>query len=122
MKKVKIIKVYNRDCYDCGGDQVFAPATTDWEEVEDNQLWNLKQAVNLANWSDRNKDFNYVLVEYAENTIEEVEKLASDWLRKEEAKKLAQEKKRAEEKAKREAKATERKLKQLERLKKEFGE
>ena len=97
---------------------VFYPATSDWDEVDDDMLERLRTAVYQAN----NGNNNYVLVLYSETTQSEMFKDAKAFID-------AQEKIKAKivadalaRKIKSEASATEKKRKQLERLKKELGE
>jgi len=126
--KVKIIKAsasaynYNYDNYDYDDyRQVFSPASGDWEEIEHDELPAFKEAIKFANLHKTDNSY-YFLVQYDEGCKEEVFATASAFRKEQEKQKERIEKKKAEDKIKKEARSKERKLKQLEKLKRELGE
>lgn len=122
--KVKILKIYNMiyDDYYSINQSIMYPATLDWEEIDEEQLTEVKNAIASANAMMQNNDFTYVLISYNENMKDEVFNLASEFRRKIEREEEQRKQKALEAKKKREKKALERKRKQLEKLKEELGE
>ena len=126
MPKVKIIKEYTTyyDYDDYSSTSVLYPYTEDWEEVDQETIDKLKSSMYKANMKrDINKDGHFRLVEYSEEyTPELIFKLASEWLKEQEAIAEKERLKNEAAKKKREEQALERKRKQLEKLKKELDE
>lgn len=122
MRKVKILKATPQ--IDCDGyyeSSLFHPVAGDWEEVSDEEYREIRDALLYANQTS-NRDFRYIIVEYSEETKEEMFSSASDFKEKMKKKKEKQDRAREDAKRKRDEKAQERKRKQLEKLKKELGE
>jgi hypothetical protein len=120
--KVKVIKSTTHIYDDYDNFSALFPVSADWEEVTCEEAERIREAVNYANMNKRNSNGVYVLIEYSEAIKEEVFKLASDFMKAEEKRRLADERRKEEAKRKREEKALERKRKQLEKLKKELEE
>jgi hypothetical protein len=122
MNRVKLLKGYGKWEYD---DYVstLTPGVLHWVEMSDEELSELRKAVNMANRK-YNRDFVYILiVDGDENSfIEEVFADAKEFLEYERSKAEKEEKRKKEPAAKRAATALERKRKQLEKLKKELGD
>lgn len=137
-RKVKIIFVHSVSTYDSYGDydgnfSVLGPATTDWEEVDDEKVQELKDNINYLNRTNMNRNSvyhgSYVLVEYGERVNQMYCKDIAEFQRRvEKARKDAEDQKRREEEERerkrlaREAKSLEKKRLQFEKLKKELGE
>lgn len=121
MRKVKIIKSTYADNYYESGTSIFYPCTEDWEEVDDNEYEEIKEAIYHAN-SKRTDNHWFILIEYSEDVKLEAFKKAADFVEAQRKEKEAIEKRKADAKKKREEKALERKRKQLERLKRELEE
>lgn len=121
--KVKVIKAYTTsfDHY-YGVDTVLYPASLDWEEVSEDELIELRSAVNAANAMRNDLSATYILISYHENLQVEVFRLASEFKEKIKQEEEKRKEKALREKQKREEKALERKRKQLEKLKKELEE
>jgi superfamily II RNA helicase len=121
MRNVKILKSTHHIDYD-GYYQsaLFHPVAGDWEEVSDDEYNDIQEAVRYAN--QKAHGFRYVLIEYSEDTNDQVFKAASDFKKQMKKEKEKEEKAREDAKRKRDEKAQERKRKQLEKLKKELGE
>jgi len=118
--KVKIIKahvIYDYDGYQ--DNTLFYPVAGDWEEVNQKEYLEIKDAIKYANMN--SSDVKYLLIEYSENTKDEMFKSASDFKDKIKKREEAEQKQKEEAKQKREEKAMERKKKQLEKLKRELG-
>jgi len=119
-RKVKVIKSdYQIDNYDDYYSQsVLYPVGGDWTEVTQKEYQEISEALHWAN----QKRHQYILVEYDDNTVDEMFKDALDF--KDTIKKRKEKEQRAKEiAAEKKAKAAkERKRKQLEKLKAEFGE
>ena len=127
MPKVKIIKEYTNtylEYDDYESKSVFYPYTEDWEEVDQDTIDKLKGKLYLANMKRRlDKDGHFRLIEYSEEyTPKLIFKLASEWLKEQEAIAEKERQKREAAKKKKEEQALERKRKQFERLKKELDE
>lgn len=120
MRKVKIIKSSHHVDYYGDDHNSLYPMAGDWEEVSDNEYYEMQDAVRYAN--NKAKNGYYFLVEYYDDLKDEVFKSASEFKEKMLKQKEREEKAREEAKKKREEKAQERKRKQLEKLKKELGE
>jgi hypothetical protein len=122
IRKVKVIRAdHVVDTYDdYYGRDVFCPVAGDWEEMTEQEIIELREALGYANR--QTKDGYYFLVEYNDAMIEDIFKSAADFKEKMRKQQEREEKRKAEEKRKRDEKAQERKRKQLEKLKKELGE
>lgn len=123
--KVKVICVHSRYVSDIDDDcvDVLYPVSEDWEEMTRKEINDLSRSIYYANIEVKGETGKtYVLIEYSENTKEEVYKLASDFHIAQEKRQIAAEKKKTDAKALRAIRMKSRKLEQLERLKKEFGE
>lgn len=119
--KVKVIRsdTYIDSYDDYYTRSVFYPVAGDWQEVTVEEREQIREAINYAN---RKSSTSYILIEYNENTLDEMFADAKDFMdkmRKAEKREQEQLKKLKRE---REEKAKERKRKQLEKLKKELGE
>ena len=121
MRKVKVILASSDFCYECDGKHNIHPISTEWEEVDDEEYDAIRSAVSYANVS-MNGYSKYVLVEYHDDIMSEVFRKSSEFAEKMAKKEAAEKKRAAEAKRKRDEKARERKLKQLEKLKKELGD
>lgn len=122
MRKVKILKATSQFDYDRYYESaLFHPVAGDWEEVSDKEYNEIRDALRYANQSSSH-DFHYIIVEYSEETKEEMFSSASDFKEQMKKKKEKEDKAREDAKRKRDEKAQERKRKQLEKLKKELGE
>jgi hypothetical protein len=119
--KVKVIRcerlIDNYDDYYTRS--VFYPVAGDWQEVTAEEREQIREAVRYAN---RKTDASYVLIEYNENTLDEMFADAKDFMDKIRKIEKREQERREAERLKREEKAQERKRKQLEKLKKELGE
>lgn len=129
MKKIKIIKIYNDNRYDCNGNwedsqQVVEPAS-DWEEISEEKFKEIRELIKIYNL---NTDQGYFL-KLIESVTIEVVKLDLDAivekLRKNakavEARKVAQEKYNKDAEAKRELDKIARKKRQLAKLQAELA-
>lgn len=120
--KVKVIKSSANIGSDYYDDYArLYPVSTDWEEVTLEEANEIQDAVRYANMNNKSSDY-YIFLEYNEDVVDEVFKLASQFKTDLLYKKALEEKRAADAKAKRDAQAQERKRKQLEKLKKELGE
>jgi hypothetical protein len=119
--KVKVLRcdliVDNYDDYYTRS--VFYPVAGDWQEVTAEEREQIREAIRYAN---RKTNASYVLIEYNENTVDEMFADAKDFMDKMRQAEKREQARREEEKRKREEKSQERKRKQLEKLKKELGE
>ena len=121
MRKVKIIKSnYGIDSYE-DTNSVLYPCTEDWEEVNDTEYEEIRQAVAYSNLR-RNTNSYYMLIEYSDEVNSEVFRRAANFVAAQQKEKELLEKRKEDAKLKREEKNVERKRKQLEKLKKELGE
>ena len=122
--KIKIIVASSGGCYNCDEDEIFFPATGDWEEIPVKEFGRYTDAVNYANANMRSKHSSekYILISYSDTTKAAVFENAKTFLAAKEKEKAREEKRKADAKVKREANARARKMKQLENLKKELGE
>lgn len=120
--KIKIIKIYDDyDSYRDYANSIFYPVTEDWEEVTQQKISEIRDAIQYANSDYKNVDGRYVLIEYGDSLTAEVFKKASDFKIKMQKQKEKEARIQAEAKAKRDEKALSRKIRQLEKLKKELG-
>ena len=120
--KVKVLRSdtsYSYDDYDSRN--LLYPVSMDWEEVTATRREEIRQAIYDANQMRRNGGY-YFMVEYNEETMNELFADASafaDKVRKEREREI---KRKADAARVKDEKAVERKRKQLEKLKREFGE
>lgn len=124
MPKVKVLKlysIYSTDCYEYSNENILSPATQDWEEISDEKLSELQDALYAINYQTIGRNnFRYVLVTYSETSVEEVFKSYDGLMATLKRVQEERDKKKEAEKAKRAEKALERKRKQLEKLKREL--
>lgn len=99
---------------------VFYPVAGDWQEVTAEERERIREAISYANRK-VGTGF-YFLIEYNENTLDEMFADAKEFADKMRKVQEKEEARRAEEKRKRDEKSAERKRKQLEKLKRELGE
>lgn len=127
--KVKILKIADQSCcYECSSTPVLYPATEDWEEVTEEGYEELVKLVQKLNSYTYRRDMKietsdfYTLVSYEEDSIKMTYKNVSDFKKVMATAQKDRERKEELAKKKKAEAAKERKLKQLEKLKKEFGE
>jgi len=122
MPKVKIIKIWDRS-YDLSGDDlpsIFHPASVDWEEMSESEINKLQTSIKYANL--RVSEFRFVLVQYSPSFRSEVFQYASEFHKEMEDRQIKDEAEKERQKQKRKRDAEARKLKQYEKLRKEFEE
>lgn len=118
--KVKVIKVETSYVDDYEQSQTFHPAIPDWEEVDDDGLVSLREAIRYANV--KSTGSRYCLITYNEDTKADMFRDAKAFV--DARKKEREREEKAKEAKKDKAAQTDlaRKKNQLEKLKKELGE
>ena len=120
--KVKVLKIATGvySCYECGNSEETIRGVTNWSDMTLEEYSKLSQAISLANRSPKNK-WQYFLVEQVED-VGDIYQSAQEFT----AYQQRREKERQQIEQKRKVtlakKAKERKRKQFEKLKKEFGD
>lgn len=129
MNKIKIVKLYETYADDYGNSVTSIAEGIEWQEVSEEELGRLKRIVSFANlnrWQ-LNTDYSLLIVEEVKiKSVQNVLDAATVLYEKEQEtirkKKEREDVLKASRKIDAEAKAREKKLKQLEKLKRELGQ